>query len=183
MTDRTAIKEKILKMSNEDSNQYARTCISRALLDLLKTKELESVTITEIINASGVSRATFYRNFKDKHDVLYEVERYIIDRIRMLSVTVTNQNRHEAILNFLNNVKTHHKIFQIFIRSGHIPYALIEETIPGTSETRSNAFEHYAHISYLHGMAGIIDHWVKSDMKESPEELAEIIKSIYPEKF
>ena len=44
--------------------------LADALLDLLKEKPFEKVTVEDIVNKCGASRPTFYRHFKDKYDLM-----------------------------------------------------------------------------------------------------------------
>ena len=46
------------------------TDITDALFELLKTKELPQITITELIKKAGVCRASFYRHFYLTEDVI-----------------------------------------------------------------------------------------------------------------
>ena len=51
------------------ANQLARECIVTALLQLLKEKPLSALSISEITSRAGVSRMTYYRNYKSKEDI------------------------------------------------------------------------------------------------------------------
>jgi AcrR family transcriptional regulator len=44
--------------------------LADALLELLKEKPFEEVTVEDIVNKCGASRPTFYRHFKDKYDLM-----------------------------------------------------------------------------------------------------------------
>jgi AcrR family transcriptional regulator len=41
----------------------------QSLEELLKSKDLDDISVSEIVLKAGVSRKTFYRNFKDKYDL------------------------------------------------------------------------------------------------------------------
>lgn len=45
--------------------------IYEGLMECLRTKKIEEITVKELVNASGVGRATFYRNFDSPIDVLH----------------------------------------------------------------------------------------------------------------
>ena len=47
-----------------------RECLTGALLQLMKEKEFGAVSVGEIAERAGVHRATFYRHFRSKEDVL-----------------------------------------------------------------------------------------------------------------
>ena len=44
--------------------------ITEALLQLMKKKEFEKLTIEEITSKAGVNRSTYYRNFKSKEMII-----------------------------------------------------------------------------------------------------------------
>ena len=50
-------------------NEEVISCIMISMLDLLREKKFEKISIIEIIEHAGVSRNSFYRNFKDKEDI------------------------------------------------------------------------------------------------------------------
>ena len=50
----------------QDSKDYLTT----ALLQLLATKDLSAITVTQVVKRAGVSRMAFYRNFETLDDVL-----------------------------------------------------------------------------------------------------------------
>ena len=56
--------------------KYTREWTFEALTKLLEVKLLNEIKISEIITKAGISRATFYRNFSSKEDI-------VIYRVRM----------------------------------------------------------------------------------------------------
>ena len=55
--------------------------ITYALFDLLKTKNLEQITTTEIIKKAGVCRSSFYRNFYLPEDVIRQYGIALLEEI------------------------------------------------------------------------------------------------------
>lgn len=54
----------------KQENLRVKMNITTALLDLMHQKKLSDISITEIIQNAHVARASFYRNFTSKEDVL-----------------------------------------------------------------------------------------------------------------
>ena len=52
------------------ANQHVKRCITDALFSLMREKNLSDIRITELIARAGVARASFYRNYRAKEDVL-----------------------------------------------------------------------------------------------------------------
>ena len=51
------------------SNVIAKENIVSALLNLIKSKPLSAISITELCNTAGVSRMTFYRNYDSVEEI------------------------------------------------------------------------------------------------------------------
>lgn len=54
--------------------------ILRAFNRLIKTKNIEDISVNRIAAEAGVSRATFYRHFKDKYDVMNYNYKCLLDQ-------------------------------------------------------------------------------------------------------
>lgn len=63
------------RIGNDKRKTQSAKLICRGLEELMRTQDYNDISITHIINAFGVGRATFYRLFDDKSDVvLYQME-------------------------------------------------------------------------------------------------------------
>lgn len=52
------------------ANAAVKLRITNALFELMKEKDISDITITELIKRAGVARASFYRNYSSKEDIL-----------------------------------------------------------------------------------------------------------------
>lgn len=57
-------------MSNEGRNAYVVEHLTNALLALLRDKPLEDISVSELCDLASVGRASFYRNFENKEEIL-----------------------------------------------------------------------------------------------------------------
>ena len=59
-----------------DSLQYIRTnkAIIAAMMSLLEEKPFEKITVQDILDATPVTRATFYRHFHDKYEIVEKMQ-------------------------------------------------------------------------------------------------------------
>jgi AcrR family transcriptional regulator len=68
---------------NEEKRPDARTArtyraLSVALVDLMRTKEVDAITVQDLLDRAGVGRATFYSRFRNKDDfLLTDLERML----------------------------------------------------------------------------------------------------------
>ena len=57
---------------------YIKEQLALTLFDLIKTREFSDISISELVNKAGVGRASFYRKYTCKEDVLSQ---YIIEKL------------------------------------------------------------------------------------------------------
>ena len=67
--------------------------IQESLKELLKTKKVEEITISEVIKESKISRSTFYSHYKNINEIIIE----IIDDIfkHVLSSNLNKEKHHD----------------------------------------------------------------------------------------
>ncbi len=51
----------------------ARSRLQAAFYDLATNREIRDITVQDVLDASDVSRATFYRLFSDKYDLMNSI--------------------------------------------------------------------------------------------------------------
>ncbi len=54
----------------KEANLHVKNSIVGALIDLMKEKNFEDISVSEITIRAGVSRVSYYRNFDSKEDIL-----------------------------------------------------------------------------------------------------------------
>lgn len=59
----------------------AEVSIEKAFVELYRKKELSAITVKEICQAAGLSRATFYTYFEDIHSLLSDIEESVMSDI------------------------------------------------------------------------------------------------------
>lgn len=66
--------------------QYLRTdrAISSAFLHLLEKKPFEKITVQDILDATPVSRATFYKHHRDKYEIAEKLQAELLQTYRDL---------------------------------------------------------------------------------------------------
>ncbi|EQC77245.1 Transcriptional regulator, TetR family,putative [Streptococcus sp. HSISM1] len=70
-----------LKRFNRENNAITRESIEISLLQLLEKKDLKKITISELVQRAGVSRAAFYRNYDSKEEILESIFQSSIAKI------------------------------------------------------------------------------------------------------
>jgi len=56
--------------SNESRNAYVVEHLTSSMLELLKEKPINKISISELCGMAGVGRTSFYRNYEEKEDII-----------------------------------------------------------------------------------------------------------------
>ena len=54
--------------------RYTKMVVKSSLLELMQTKPVAKITVTEICEKAGINRATFYSHYSDPTDLLHSIE-------------------------------------------------------------------------------------------------------------
>lgn len=60
----------------------SKRLIRQAFIELLQEKELEKITVTDVITRADINRGTFYAHYQDMRAVIEQIENEIIDKMR-----------------------------------------------------------------------------------------------------
>ena len=70
-----------LKRFNQENKAITRESIEISLLQLLEKKDFKKITISELVERAGVSRAAFYRNYGSKEEILKSILSLALQRL------------------------------------------------------------------------------------------------------
>lgn len=176
------VKKDVLRASNEEANRITKECIRTALISLIAVKPFDKITITELVLKSGVSRMSFYRNYKSKEDV-------ILDMCTELEAQLTESIADKTYENdplkwyrsFFNSAKSHENEIALLFGPNmpqSISYKILSSASAvfiGLSDTDEDKYKAAAWVGAL---IGIIFRWFSEGMKQSPDEMAELCMKV-----
>ncbi len=166
--------------------EYTRFYIVQALFKLMNDYEYEKISVTDIAEKAGVGRATFYRYFKRKEDVLiyyfeHNTKGFVYNqRFYPRCKEDYIQIAANAFTVFKEN-KEHFKL----IRKARLEYIYLDYLNKNLVKTFENDYpQKDSYTPYLY--AGMIFNvsmaWLDNDCKEPIEKLAQtVVNAIYPE--
>lgn len=162
-------RQSVSPMSNEGRNLYVVTHITETFLELIKEKPLSDISIGELCDKAGVGRASFYRNFESKEDVIAKYLKCLLDDWSLEYEASGKQNFVESI--FTHYYK-HKDICITLYRQGlaHLSLQSIVSACGPKPEQENIVAYTTAYLAY--GLYGWIEEWFKRGMKESPTEMA-----------
>lgn len=155
----------------KNQTAFLKLCLADALLNLMETKDFETININTICNIADVGRTTFYRHFNSKNskeDLLtfkinYEWECYVEKHKDLV-----NKDKGFALTNFIYENK---HFFLLLYHSGLISVLMrtFEDLITaGESFDKQTS---YLASFFTYGYFGIIYQWIKYGFDETPEQI------------
>ena len=158
--------------------------IYNGLLECIKKKPFDQITVSDLQKASGVARTTFYRAFDNISDVLYwkcdtcfyEVLGNYHPKLFECEIDLARHYfqywmNHSDILELLIQINRQDIIYACHVKNAEI----LQErfgSIPGLRIEHGNYF-----IAIRTGFTiSVLTAWLRGGRKETPEELIEIIE-------
>ena len=114
--------------------QYLRTdrAIQSALLALLGKKPFEKITVQDILDETPVSRATFYKHFHDKYEIVEKIQDEIQHTHTELrkSLTQASPDQYPALVErfSLRYKEISQLLMKVQTERVNLPLALVEES-------------------------------------------------------
>ncbi|WAA09148.1 TetR/AcrR family transcriptional regulator [Fervidibacillus albus] len=171
------------RLNNNSANKMVRECIFTSLMILMKKKEYQDITITDITNKAGVSRMAYYRNYSSKENIITD---YLDELFEKYLEEISNYKHIDAYVfayKFFEYFRQHRELIEnlnkanlsVLILNKFDGYLLsIFEKILYNDGPKSSS--KYAIQFLAGGLYKVLIEWVESGLKENDEEMAIIIK-------
>lgn len=152
--------------------------IERAFIELLQTKELKDISVTDICKETGLNRSTFYSNYLDVYDLADKV----IEKIKgdFFELFDHKPNEKDGAVIMFTHIKENQLFYNTYFKLNydekHTIYNYDTERARRDFGDKNIKY----HIEFFrNGLNAIIKLWLAGGCEESPEEIAEILKQEY----
>lgn len=168
----------------KEANLRVRRQITDTLFALMQKKSLSEITVSEIVKGAGVARASFYRNYCSKEDVLVMLIRDVLDDFRSkLSPGQESFYTYENILLSFRYFHAYRTYLLDLYHSGFLSVVLEElnqfhESIDGTMP--SSSIEKYQLYMYIGALCNTAMEWLLERDSATPEEMAQFFFRAIP---
>ena len=150
--------------------------IERAFINMLQTKEIVQISVTDICKEAGLNRSTFYANFIDIYDLSDKIRDKLEKDFNKQFKNVSNRDALTMFRHIYENQLFYKTYFKLGYDERHKAY--IYDISRAKTDFNGNHIEY--HIEFFrNGLNSIIKMWLNNGCKETPEEMAEILKSEY----
>lgn len=151
-----------------------------ALLDtlalLLKTTDIDDITVSSLCEKANINRATFYRHYGIPMDVITEAIEDIVRQTVILSENEYADGVYTTLYNTCVFWADNRHLLQIIIQdSARIKYHVFSKLAAKINQSYSMNWE----TGFIAGgVANMVIQWVLSDCRQTPETLAEEMVSL-----
>lgn len=160
------------------ANLRVKHSITNALIDLMKEKAYEEISISEITKQAGVSRVSYYRNYDSKDDILTE---NLGNLIHSLNDTLNSLPSHTPIrrvmTHFFKTIRENMSVFMLLYHAGmdrRIQEALYHLIIASDQFPAMDKRRTYPASLFSGALFSLLVQWYNTDMTENDSELSNI---------
>lgn len=174
-----------------DKHDETRYLFAQAIKELIKGHPLDKITVTDIVNVSGMTRQTFYRYFKDKYDLVnWYFEKLVLKSFRQMGDGCSLQEALQLKFAF---IKSEHSFFKEAFKSNdynnlvNYDFFCIYEFYKGIIEKNlghSVSLEiDFLLKMYCKGSIDMTVDWVINDMPISIDDIVKLLIEALPQRL
>lgn len=169
---------------NTKNNKRRRESVSKiehTFVELLQTRDLNQITVSDICKKVGLNRSTFYANYLDIYDLADKIKEYLeTDLKRVYQDEHINLFNSNDYLKLFLHIKENQIFYKTYFKLGYDNNVKIQFYDINQAEKYFDNKNIKYHIEFFRsGLNSIIKMWLENDCAETPEEMAQILKSEY----
>lgn len=170
-----------MNTSNNARRKDSQDKIEKTFLQLIQTKELSNISVTDICKSASLNRSTFYANYIDIYDLADKVKEKLENDISAIyQDEISNKYNSNDFLKLFRHIKDNQLFYKTYFKLGFDnEYKIFQYDTNLSKEHFNDKFVDY-HIEFFkNGLNSVIKLWLKNGCIESPEEINSIIQSEY----
>lgn len=162
------------------TTEYLKECMGTALLELMKEKPIEKISIEEMTAKADVGRSTYFRYFKNKDEVLAFKILCLWNRFNQENGEVTSlPDSPSCIRFFFEFCLSIRKIIDMLYSCGHenaILMAYLEIVGVDTNRKSDNVKAYYVRNAAAYSLYGMVNAWILREYKEPPAQMEQLAR-------
>ena len=169
--------QNVSPMSNEGRNAYVIEHLEKKLIELLKKKPLNDISVSELCERAGVGRTSFYRNFESREDIIKGYVNQLFGNLIRKNFVEPEPKLSESIHIIFSHFEEHREFYGLLNKRGLI--LLLKDVIIEIfgAKPEQSAVEAYTKAFAAYSLYGWIEVWFNRGMQESAEELAQLVRA------
>jgi len=169
-----------MNTKNNKRRKESQTKIEKTFVELLQTREIKEISVSDLIKATGLNRSTFYANYIDIYDLADKVRTGLENQFGEMFADYDYFNERTGALKMFTHIKENQIFYNTYFKLCYDEKHLISIYDAKRAEQEHVDSNIKYHIEFFrNGLNAIIKLWLAGGCKESPEEMAEVLKAEY----
>ena len=169
-----------MNVKNNKRRRESQDKIEKAFIELLQSRQIEDITVSDIIKISGLNRSTFYANYMDIFDLADKTRVKLETDFSNLFADYDYFNERSGALKMFTHIKENQIFYKTYFKLCYDDKHLVSIYDTKRAEQENMAGNIKYHIEFFrNGLNAIIKLWLADGCQESPEEMAEVLKAEY----
>ena len=169
-----------MNVKNNKRKRESIEKIEKAFVELLQTRELKEISVSDICKITGLNRSTFYANFLDIYDLADKFREKLENEFSEMFHDDIEQREQIGALKMFTHIKENQIFYKTYFKLEYDQKHLIYIYDTNRAERDFDNKNIKYHIEFFrNGINAIIKMWLNGGCVESPEEMAEILKQEY----
>lgn len=176
---------------NDRRNIRTEKLIKEVFLNILKTKDITKITVSEISKEANLGRGTFYLHFDDVYDLYESIENDVLKNLKSIFEssfpTIDSNNSFKLASELVSYIEENKDIFKIIVNSNarntiyKIKKYFYDSVFDENAVMRLGIDKQYSLIEsvfVVSGIIGTLEKWIIDDFKVEKEEMAKMMNTI-----
>ena len=169
-----------MNVKNNKRRKESQEKLEKAFIEFLQTRQVKDITVSDLIKVTGLNRSTFYANYLDIFDLADKTREKLESEFSNLFADYDYFNDRGGALKMFRHIKENQLFYQTYFKLCYDDKHLISTCDPKRAEQEHVFANLKYHIEFFrNGLNAIIKLWLADGCKESPEEMAEVLKMEY----
>ncbi len=169
-----------MNIKNNKRRRDSQEKIEKAFIDLLQTKELSQITVSEICKITRHNRSTFYANYLDIYDLADKIMDKLDKDVNLLYDNDTFNNCGNDYLKLFRHIRDNQIFYNTYFKLGYDSRHNIDLSML-LEENKVFPEEHLKYHIEFHraGLNAVIKGWLANGCRETPELMVKILRDEY----
>ena len=175
-----------------EKNRRTKRLIQTSFIQILERGTFEAITVGDITKTAGINRGTFYLHYKDKFDLLDQIEHQLFEDVgehidelqaHSSSIHTFEKGQEQLAAALFGSIKMHAPLLRIFLsdrgRAGfHLRFRDAFTEKVRVNLEKNETFRAGATVPMEYFLAfitsaflGLIEQWVQNGLDKTPEEM------------
>lgn len=173
-----------MNKSDNKRKEHTKQAIQKSYMNLVATtKNVDSITVSDICKKAGINRTTFYSHYIDLDDLIQSIYEWMMGEFLNVFKDETTSLKHSFDFEKLFiNIKENQLFYKLYFKLGFDfknIFASHSAADISNKYFKNNKYLDYHIDFFAAGITAIIQKWLARDCKESPKVMAQIIADEY----